>query len=123
MKQYVWKPVTLGLLSLVLLVAANNASAVWEWGCFTCRSSYIPTKPDTFCKAAKNGGSGDGIQCDDEFGICQLKGGSCYNTVVTPGGGGWGGTGNVGGGGGLGCTIYGFGDCPLNCGTCTVVLF
>lgn len=133
MKKHGWKFLAVTLIGLAFAVMADSASAVWEWGCWTCRSSYIPTKPDTFCKSVPDGGSGDGIQCDDEVGICRLKGGACDNIVVTPGGGsggvgggiGGGGFGGGGGGGGssLGCTLYGYGSCPLHCGTCTVVLF
>lgn len=139
MRKHGWKILTLSLLSLVLLVVANNASAGWdwEWGCWNCKKSFFSTSPHTTCKLVSDGGSGEGILCRDPVDFCELKGGPCDYIVVTPGGspggpgsggggtggGGGGGWGGWGGSGGPGCTLYGLGYCPLNCGTCTVVLF
>ncbi len=130
-----WLILSLVLASLPVLFVAHNASADYEWGCFICRYDFWPTSPTEECRQVGDGESGEAIQCDDEFGFCRMKGGACDNIVVTPGGGsggstgggsggGWGGGSGIGGGGvsSPGCTLIGFGNCPIGCNTCTVIL-
>lgn len=132
---------SVGLIGLLLFGAVclfTASTAVAEWGCWTCGYKNAFTL-STECKSVGQNEWGDGQWCvNRRAGFeseCHLdkSDGPCFNIVVTipvpppgggPGSGGGGGGGWAGGGGIIGnplCTVSGYGYCPLNCDTCTVV--